>query len=255
MGVLALGGAVVAVAGLTLIRSYPVMGDEDDPSKVRVPGRRSPQLERIVPAGQYVRSPQLWRALGLLALASAGVLWVLSGLSVTAESVVHQELDSGSLAGLIVALFAIGSVVGGVVWSVAADFWARNRLLRLSGSGTVVVLVLLSVLSFFSPAGGLGRGVLLSLAGLFLGGLGALIALTFIDYMGVRLLGTLSLAFGLLSGIGAAAGSLAAGFLVDASDAYQWWFLIGAPIITLAVLAATRAPYPVVGLEEQAATV
>ena len=71
-GVLALGGVGVALAGLTLIRSYPARGEEDDPSKVRVPGRRSPQLERIIPPGQYVKSPGLWRALVFLALASAG---------------------------------------------------------------------------------------------------------------------------------------------------------------------------------------
>ena len=152
--------------------------------------------------------------------------------------------------GFIAALFATGSVVGGVAWSVAADFWARNRLLRVGGLGAVVALV---VLFFYSSFGDIfGYGALLFLAGLFLGGLGALIGLTFIDYMGVRLLGTLSLAFGLLSGVGGAVGPLTLGLLLDGVG-HPWSFLIGAPIIALAVLAAIKAPYPMVGLARPAA--
>ena len=90
------------------------------------------------------------------------------------------------------------------------------------------------------------------LAGVFLGGLGALIALTFVDYMGVRLLGTLSVAFGLLSGLGGIPGPAVAGLLIDAFGPFPWAFLTMAPLVVLAVLAATRAPYPAVALERPA---
>ena len=238
-------GIGVAVAGFTLIHTYPTRGEEDDPNKVRVPGRRSPQLERMIPLGQYIRSPGLWRAFGFLALASAGVLSARSGISVTAEWSA-EELAGG---GFIVGLFATGVMVGGLVWSVAADFWARKRLLWLSGLGAVVALVLLS---FSSPGGVALVAVLLFPAGLFLGGLGALIVLTFVDYMGVRLLGTLSVAFGLLSGVGSLPGPLVAGILVDDFGPFSWAILILVPLVVLAVLAATKATYPVVELERQA---
>ena len=245
VGVLALGGVGVAVAGFTLIRSHPAREEEDDPSKVRVPGRRSPQLERMIPAGQYIKSPGLWRALVFLGLASAAALWVVSGISAMEEALLEDRFGSGSLVGFIAALFVAGSVVGGIAWSVAADFWTRNRLLRASGLGSVVALV---VLFFYSSFGDIfGYGALLFLAGLFLGGLVGLIVLTLIDYMGVRLLGTLSLAFGLLSGVGGAVGSLTTVHVLDAFG-HPWPYLIGAPIIALAVLAATRAPCPAVGV-------
>lgn len=244
-GVLALGGVGVAVAGFTLIHNYPASGEEDDPSKVRVPGRRSPQLERMVPAGQYLRSPGLWRAFGFLALALAGVLWVSSGLSVTARVVLGEELGSNIF--ILRTLLPIGIVVGGFGWSVAADFWPRNRLLMQSGSAAVVSLVSLAVLFIFSALHATGVGALLFLIGLFLGGLGALIALTFVDYMGVRLLGTLSVAFGLLSGAGRFLGLDA--ILVEKIGGFQWAILVLVPLVVLAVLAATRAPYPAVELE------
>ncbi len=95
-------------------------------------------------------------------------------------------------------------------------------------------------------------GAVLFLAGVFLGGLSALIALTFVDYMGVRLLGTLSLAFGLLSDVGRLPGPLVAGFLIEALGLFPWAFLISVPLVVLAVLVATRAPYPVVELERPA---
>ena len=245
--VLAPWGVGVAVAGFTLIHSYPTRGEEDDPIKVRVPGRRSAELERRIPAGQYIRNPGLWRALGLLALASAGVLWARSDTVFTAEWVAEDLGGEGSIVGL----FAIGGVVGSLVWSVAADFWARRRLLWLSGSGAVALLVLLS----FSSTGGIGLvGILILLfpAGLFLGGLYALIGLTFVDYMGVKLLGTLSLVFGLVSGVGSLPGPLVAGFLIEAFGIYPWGFLVFVPLVVLVVLAATRAPYPVVELERSA---
>ena len=247
--VLTLWGVGVAVAGFTLIHSSPTKGEEDDPSKVRVPGRRSPQLERMIPAGQYVRSPGLRPSLVLLGLASAGVLWVISGLTTTGEWVLFDLSGSTDFN----ALLPIGIVVGGAVFSMAADFWARRRMLWVGGSGAVVALVVLSL--FPSPiAIGLVR-TLLFLAGLFLGGLGALIVLTFVDYMGVKLLGTLSIAFGLLSGVGGALGAIVAGFLVDEFGPFPWAFLILVPLVGLAVLAATKAPYPVVGLQRQASTV
>ena len=247
--VLAPWGIGVAVAGFTLIRSYPLIGEEDDPTKVRVPGRRSPQLERRIPAGQYVRSPHLWRALVFLALASAGVLWVRSGLMLTGEWAVLELSGSGSALGLTEALFGIGSAVGGLGWSVGADFWARNRLLWVGGLGAVVALVVLSLIPLL---GVIGLWALLFLAGLFLGGLSALIALTFVDYMGVRLLGTLSVVFGLIAGIGGLPGPLVAGFLVEAFGLVPWAVLVLVPLVVLAVLAATRAPYPVVELERPA---
>ena len=235
-GVLALGGAGVAVAGFALIHSYPATGEEDDPGKVRVPGRRSPQLERIIPLGQYLRSPQLWRALGFLALAGAGAVWASSGLSVTARWLVYDVSGSGATADVVLGVFGIGSAVGGVAWSVGADFRARNRLLWWSGSGAVVVLMLLAVLVFFS-LGAIGLWLLLFLAAVFLGGLGALIMLTFIDYMGVRLLGTLSVAFGLLASVGGLAGPLVTGLVFDALGPF-WWFPIAGLVIALVVLAA-----------------
>ena len=245
--VLALLGLGVAVAGFTLVHSYPSRDEEDQPSKVRVPGRRSPQLERIIPPRQYATSPGPWRSLVLLGLASAAVLWVISGLTITGEWAIEERTGSES------ALFGIGSLVGGLAWSVGADFWARNRLLWLSGSGAVVLLVLVLV-SFVSPLGVIGLWALLFPAGVFLGGLGALIALTFVDYMGVRLLGTLSLAFGLLSGVGVAAGPLLAGVLIEAGGLWGV-FLLGVPLTALAVFAATRAPFPTIELERLAPTV
>ena len=110
------------------------------------------------------------------------------------------------------------------------------------------------VLWVFSFTGAIALWTLLFSAGVFLGGLVALIALTFVDYMGVRLLGTLSLAFGLLSGVGAAAGPLLAGVLIEAGGLWVV-FLLGAPLIALAVLAARRAPFPAVALERPAPTV
>ena len=132
---LALLSLGVAVAGFTLMQSYPSRGEEDDPAKVRVPGRRSPQQERIIPAGQYLRSPGLWPSLVLLGLASAGVLWVISGLTMTGEWAIEDMTGSESALGLTTVLFGICIAAGGLGWSVGADFWARNRLLWLSGSG------------------------------------------------------------------------------------------------------------------------
>ena len=243
-------GIGVAVAGFALIHSFPAKGEEDDLSKVRVPGRRSPQLERIVPLGQYLRSPRLWRALTFLALASAGVVWASSGLSVTARWLVHDVSGSEAAAEVVVRVFGIGSAVGGLVWGVGADFWERNRMLWWSESGAVVVLALLGVIFLFSP-GAVGLGALLFLAAVFLGGLGALIGLTFIDYMGVRLLGTLSVAFGLLANAGGPTGPLVTGLVFDAFGP-SWWFPMGALVVAVAVLAATNAPYPNVVLERPA---
>ena len=246
-GMLALGGVGVTVAGFTLIRSHPARGEEDDPSKVRVPGRRSPQLERMIPAGQYVRIPGLWRALVLLALASAAVLGVSSGLSLSARFFVLQLSGIESI-GVVVWVFGIGSAVGALGWSVGADFWARNRLLWLSGSGAVVLLVLLALLSFaFLYV--FVIGAVLFVAGLFLGGLSALIGLTFVDYMGVRLLGTLSVAFGFLADLGGSAGPAVAGLLIDGFG-FPWSLLLGVPLIALAVLVTIRVPYPVIELEK-----
>ena len=52
-----------------------------------------------------------------------------------------------------------------------ADFWARERLLWLSGSGAVVLLVLLALLSFAFPYVFV-IGAVLFVAGLFLGAWG-----------------------------------------------------------------------------------
>ena len=217
---------------------------------MRVPGRRSPQLERMIPLGQYLRSPRLWRALAFLALASAGVVWASSGLSATARWLVNDMSGSEATAEVAARVFGIGSAVGGLVWGVGADFWERNRMLWLGGSGAVVVLGLLGVLFLFSP-GVIGVGALLFFAAVFLGGLGALIGLTFIDYMGVRLLGTLSVAFGLLASIGGLTGPLVTGLVFDAFGP-SWWFPMGALVVAVALLAATNAPYPNVVLERPA---
>ena len=246
----ALEGVGVAIAAFTLIQGYPATGDEDDPSKVRVPGRRSPQRERLIPTGQYIRSPGLWRALVFLAFAAAGVLWVRSGLTVTGEWAVRELAGSESAVGLAQALFGVGITVGGLGGSVAADFWARRRLLWVGGVGAVGAL---AVASWFPSLGVLGFGAGLLVAALFLGGLGALIVLTFVDYMGVRLLGTLSVAFGLLAAVGRLPGPRSAEIVIEAL-AIQWWFLLAAALIALAVLLATRAPYPVIGSEEPATT-
>ena len=64
--VFTLVGIGVAATGLTPIRSHPARGEKDEPNNVRVIGRRSPQLERLIPAGRYIRSPGLWQALGFL---------------------------------------------------------------------------------------------------------------------------------------------------------------------------------------------
>ncbi len=247
--VFALVGVGVAIAGFTFIRNYPARGEEDDPSKVKVPGRRPPQLERMIPAGQYVRIPGLWRALVLLALASAAVLGASSGLSLSARFFVLQLSGIESM-GVVVWVFGIGSAVGALGWSVGADFWARERLLWLSGSGAVVLLVLLALLSFAFPYVFV-IGAVLFVAGLFLGGLSALIGLTFVDYMGVRLLGTLSVAFGFLADLGGSAGHAVAGLLIDGFG-FPWSLLLGAPLIALAVLVAIRVPYPVIELEKPA---
>ena len=252
-GVLALVGVGLAVATFTLIHDYPAKGEEDAPGNVRVPGRRSPQLERMIPAGQYFRSPGLWQAFGFLSLASAAVLWVRSGLTVTALWTIHMRTGGTALTAFN-ELLPAGIVVGGLGWSLAADFWPRNRLLWQSASAAVVSLVLLAMSFIFSAPGGLGivgLFFLVFLAGLFLGGLSALITLTFIDFMGVRFLGTLSLAFGLLSGVGSIAGPIVAGVLIDTFGPVTWTVLILVPLIVLAVFAATRAPYPVVEVERQ----
>lgn len=248
--VLALGGMGVALAGYTIIHSYPAREEADDPTKVRVPGRRSPQLERMIPASQYVRTLGLWRALGFLGLASAGVVWVRSGLvfGTPLWFLIEGSADA-STPGLTGASFGMGSAFGGLVWGMAADFWLRNRLFWLSGSGAVALLVLLS---FFSSTGGLGA--LLFLAGLFLGGLGFLIGLTFVDYMGVKLLGTLGLVFGLFAGLGTAARPVVWTLFLSGWN-YEVWFLVSVPVVVLAVLSATKAPYPVVELERQTPTV
>ena len=245
VGVVALGGVGVAVAGFTLIHNYPARGEEDDLSKVRVPGRRSPQLERMIPAGQYIRSPGLWRAFVFLALASAGVFWVRSGLTLTGVVVLQNLTGSPGF----IAFLPIGIVVGELVWSMGADFWARRRLLWIGGLGAVVALVALSLFPLLNV---IGVGSLLFVVGLFLGGLSALIGLTFVDYMGVRLLGSLSVAFGLLSGVLGLPGSLLVGLFLEKFGGFQWLWLLGAPIIALAVLAVIKAPYPVVELERPA---
>ena len=210
------------------------------------------QLERMIPAGQYVRIPGLWRALVLLALASAAVLGASSGLSLSARLFVLQLSGIESM-GVVVWVFGIGSAVGGLGWSVGADFWARERLLWLSGSGAVVLLVLLVLLALLSFAFPyvFVIGAVLFVAGLFLGGLSALIGLTFVDYMGVRLLGTLSVAFGFLADLGGFAGLAVAGLLIDGFG-FPWSLLLGVPLIALAVLVAIRVPYPVIELEKPA---
>ena len=88
----------------------------------------------------------------------------------------------------------------------------------------------------------------LFLAGLFLGGLRILIGLTFVDYMGVKLLGTLGLVFGLFAGLGTAAGPVGSA-LFSGGGNYEVWFLVSVPLVVLAVFSATKAPYPIVGLK------
>lgn len=252
-GILALAGAGVAVAAFALIHNYPARGEEDAPGKARVPGRRSPQLERMIPAGQYLRSPGLWRAFGLLALALVGIYSVRWWVMQTAGWDIISRIDS-TLYPVFNEILPIGIVIGGFGWSVTADFWPRNRLFWQSASAAVVSLALLSVPFIFFALGGLGIVALFCLvflAGVFLGGLSALITLTFIDYMGVKFLGTLSLAFVVLTGAGDLQAPFVTGILFDAFGSSSWIILMSLPLVVLAALAATRAPYPVVELKSQ----
>ncbi|NQW22342.1 MAG: MFS transporter [SAR202 cluster bacterium] len=247
-GLLALAGAGVAVVAFTLIHNYPAPAEADAPDKARVTGRRSPRQERMIPAGQYFKSPGLWRAFIFLALASAAVSWIKWDLDVAASATIYDRIGGFSSNNFL----SLGIVAGGFGWSAAADFWPRNRLFWQSATGVVVSMMLLN-LPFISPVlGGLevvGLHFLVFGAGVCLGGLSALIMLTFIDYMGVQFLGTLSLGFAFLAGVVSTPGPIVAGSLFDAfgSSASSLVFL---PLLVPAVLLAARAPYPLLELEQ-----
>lgn len=238
-GVTALAALAIAVLAILVLRSHPEEDQEESPIEGLGPRRRSPRWERRLPSSAYLRNGQLWTAILVLGVGAALVQGTRTSLSFFLPSILFPL--GVSLADLPHTAVTYGAVAGGLTLGIAADLLGYRRPLVVGG------LVGISGLAFLALAPSVAPLIVLSLllVGFGTGGVGALITLRFVDAVGVRLLGTLSLVFAFIQGLGNPFILPLFGQLQDNGElpTPAWSGLLGVFLLA-GMLAAMAAPFP-----------
>ena len=248
--------AIGVIPGLLLIRRPEDVGLAGDP----MPRDSGPRNAAASPPGsdvQHMQEPDFTtsqalrtRSFWILSVFSAAVFLVQGGVSVHQAAHFIDQGVPGSSAALIVSIFALSQVAGGLVWSNMAARIPVRFLLATSG----LSVALGAIMTGFSgtlvwglcSAATLGGGI---------GGIHLLLRLVWADFYGRSSLGsirgvTLPVQIG-----GQLIGPLIAGFMFDATGTYRTAFLLVAATAALAsvmVLAATPPKKPIESLSRRA---
>jgi len=248
--------AIGVIPGLLLIRRPEDVGLAGDP----MPRDSGPRNAAASPPGSDVQDMQepdfttsqalRTRSFWILSVFSAAVFLVQGGVSVHQAAHFIDQGVPGSSAALIVSIFALSQVAGGLVWSNMAARIPVRFLLATSG----LSVALGAIMTGFSgtlvwglcSAATLGGGI---------GGIHLLLRLVWADFYGRSSLGsirgvTLPVQIG-----GQLIGPLIAGFMFDATGTYRTAFLLVAATAALAsvmVLAATPPKKPIESLSRRA---
>jgi sugar phosphate permease len=239
--------SIGVLPALLMARRPEDMGLEADP--VRQKNRLSSQSNAsgvnqvagtasTAPEVNYtVRQALRTRAFWVLAAFSVAGFMVQAGVSLhQVPHFINQGLP-GLAAALTASVFAFSQVLGGVLWSTLARRVSLRFLLSLAGF--TVAIGAIGTGASASLNGGIPAATAL---GVGVGGLHLLLRLTWADYYGREYLGSIrGLTLPMQIG-GQALGPVIAGFMFDATGAYQLPFLVFTIAVSLAgllVLAAT----------------
>ncbi len=188
------------------------------------------------------------RAFWLLAGFAAAGYMVQAGVSLHQYSHYVQQDLSGSSAAIIVSVFAISQVPGGLFWAFVSQRVPIRVLLFFSG------LCLAAGAAGTTFTGSLAGGVAVASAlGIGVGGLHVLLRLAWADYYGRHHLGSIRGVTLPVQLAGQAMGPIIAGFIYDARDSYDLPFLffagavcVGAVTVLGAIPPGVREPAPAI---------
>jgi len=191
---------------------------------------------------QALRTRSFW----LLSVFSAAIFLVQGGVSVHQAAHFIDQGVPGSSAALIVGVFALSQVGGGLVWSTLASRIPVQFLLASSG----MVVALGGAITGFSGTFFWGICSAATL-GVGIGGIHLLLRLVWADFYGRSSLGSIRGVTLPVQIAGQLTGPLISGFVFDATGAYRTAFILVAATAALAsvmVLAATPPKKPVESL-------
>jgi MFS family permease len=246
--------AIGVIPALLLIRRPEDVGLAGDPM-LRGSGPRNLAASYSRNADQGVEEPDFTtrqalrtRSFWILSVFSAAIFLVQGGVSVHQAAHFIDQGVPGSSAALIVGVFALSQVAGGLVWSTLASRVPVQFLLASSG----MVVALGGAITGFSGTFVWGICSAATL-GVGIGGIHLLLRLVWADFYGRSSLGSIRGVTLPVQIAGQLTGPLIAGFMFDATGAYRTAFILVAATAALAsvmVLAATPPKKPVESLSQ-----
>ncbi len=238
-GVLALAGVAVAAIAILYLRSYPE-DEQEEGTHAGGPVRRSPRRERDTRFVVYSRDRHVWVAVVVFGLAAALVQGVWVMLAFYMPTFVTR-LGTDPVLSFFPTVIGLGRVAGGIAIGIAADLLGYRR--------TLIAAVVVAVGSFallpVAASGDAWSMLAVAALGFGVGAVGQLILLRFVDAAGVRILGTASLGYGFLQGLGSAVILPIFGGLQDGGTGPGVaWVGVFAGLLIAATAIAMRGPGP-----------
>ena len=241
--------AIGVIPALLLIRRPEDVGLAGDPMPRGVGPRNSPvsasgsEVQDASEPDFTTRQALVTRSFWILSIFSAAIFLVQGGVSVHQAAHFIDQGVSGSSAALIVGVFALSQVAGGLVWSTLCIRIPVRFL--LAASGMTVALGGMVTGSSGTFVWGLCAAAIL---GGGIGGIHLLLRLVWADFYGRSSLGSIRGITLPVQIAGQLTGPLISGFMFDATGSYRLAFFLvaaAAAAASVMVLAATPPRRPV----------